>query len=271
VEYTCPKLGEQVRIQIASDLHHEFSLKNAIAAPRIVIAPDVDVLVLAGDIHCHTHAVDMYGHCLENVIYVHGNHEPYGAELYGIVSEIRRKSEKSSVRFLEREKAIIGNVRFLGACGWTDYRLRPETMGIAMREAARVMPDHRSIRLAGSSMFQPFDAANLHRETTTWLARELDEPFNGKTVVVTHHAPSARSIPATHVNSVLAPAFASNLEHLMVKADLWIHGHIHASSDYDVGKCRVVCNPRGYPGKNARFPEVPFQNASFNPSLVIEV
>ena len=27
---------------------------------------------------------------------------------------------------------------------------------------------------------------------------------------------------------------------------LWIHGHIHESFDYDVGNCRVLCNPRGY-------------------------
>ncbi len=28
--------------------------------------------------------------------------------------------------------------------------------------------------------------------------------------------------------------------------DLWIHGHIHAHSDYKINKTRVVCNPRGY-------------------------
>ena len=27
---------------------------------------------------------------------------------------------------------------------------------------------------------------------------------------------------------------------------LWIHGHIHESFDYKIGKTRVVCNPRGY-------------------------
>ena len=27
---------------------------------------------------------------------------------------------------------------------------------------------------------------------------------------------------------------------------LWVHGHTHNSFDYQVGNCRVVCNPRVY-------------------------
>ena len=29
---------------------------------------------------------------------------------------------------------------------------------------------------------------------------------------------------------------------------LWTHGHTHDPFDYEVGTCRVVCNPRGYYG-----------------------
>ena len=32
-------------------------------------------------------------------------------------------------------------------------------------------------------------------------------------------------------------------------ADLWVHGHMHESFDYPMGKCRVVCKPRGYAPK----------------------
>ncbi|WP_210255058.1 hypothetical protein [Bradyrhizobium symbiodeficiens] len=28
---------------------------------------------------------------------------------------------------------------------------------------------------------------------------------------------------------------------------LWLHGHVHANRDYQVGATRVVANPRGYP------------------------
>jgi Icc-related predicted phosphoesterase len=42
---------------------------------------------------------------------------------------------------------------------------------------------------------------------------------------------------------------------------LWLHGHIHANRDYQVGSTRVVCNPRGYPG----------ENADFDPRFIVEL
>jgi len=43
----------------------------------------------------------------------------------------------------------------------------------------------------------------------------LAESFDGKTVVVTHHAPSSQSVHPRYANDLLTPAFASNLENLM--------------------------------------------------------
>ncbi|MDH4313123.1 MAG: hypothetical protein OEW57_15985, partial [Gammaproteobacteria bacterium] len=36
---------------------------------------------------------------------------------------------------------------------------------------------------------------------------------------------------------------------------LWIHGHVHESFDYRIGRTAIACNPRGYLrcGENARF------------------
>jgi Icc-related predicted phosphoesterase len=52
----------------------------------------------------------------------------------------------------------------------------------------------------------------------------------------------------------------------MGKAGLWIHGHIHTSSDYVIGGTRVVANPRGYPHKNGGQ-----ENPSFDPFFIVEV
>ena len=65
-------------------------------------------------------------------------------------------------------------------------------------------------------------------------------------MVVTNHAPHPNSVPAQYVGDSLSPAFASNLEKLMGKASLWVHGHVHDSFDYRVNGTRVVCNLRGY-------------------------
>jgi Icc-related predicted phosphoesterase len=44
---------------------------------------------------------------------------------------------------------------------------------------------------------------------------------------------------------------------------LWIHGHTHESFDYEIGKTRVICNPRGY---------APIEiNKEFKPVFTIEV
>jgi hypothetical protein len=36
---------------------------------------------------------------------------------------------------------------------------------------------------------------------------------------------------------------------LLPLASLWLHGHLHAPSNYVHGGCRVVANPLGYAGK----------------------
>ena len=68
-------------------------------------------------------------------------------------------------------------------------------------------------------------------------------------VVITHHAPSMKSIHEKYANDTeLNTLYASDMEYLMSNnVKLWIHGHTHNSFDYTVGNTRVVCNPVGYP------------------------
>ena len=82
-------------------------------------------------------------------------------------------------------------------------------------------------------------------------------------VVVTHHAPSRASVAPRFAGQRLNPAFVSGLESLIEagRPSLWVHGHTHTSFDYRLGKTRVICNPRGYPG----------ENPDFRPGLVVEV
>ena len=86
-------------------------------------------------------------------------------------------------------------------------------------------------------------------------------------MVVTHHAPSPRSIHPRFEGSLLNGCFVSDLEHLMgaPRVRLWIHGHTHDSFDYTVRGTRVLCNPRGYMLQGVG------ENAAFDPALVVEV
>jgi hypothetical protein len=185
---------------------------------------------------------------------------------------MRERSEGTSVNFLQNDEFRLGKVRFLGACMWTDYGLFPLRFNDSLELARHKMSDHRLIRRrSDGAKFQPEDALAHQRETLLWLRESLDVPFDGKTVVVTHHLPSALSVRPESRGHELAPAYASNLELLAIRADVWIHGHAHWSVDYRIGRCRVVCNPRGRPGRNRMHPEVAYENASFNSSLTIDV
>lgn len=260
-----------MRLQIASDLHHELAIPDSVMATPIALADDVDVLVLAGDIHNQLKGVDLYADYPVPVVYVCGNHEFYGAEMLQLLPELQRAAAGTSVHLLEKSELVLGNVRFLGCCLWTDYHAFPLSLNAAMEYARTHMVDHRRIRKPNNGQFEPEDAAEEQRLALDYLVRKIREPFVGATVVVTHHAPSARSIHQHEQNNPLAPAFASNLEFLVSEADVWIHGHIHHSSDYRLGKCRVICNPRGYPGRNRTNPSLAYENTGFDPCKVIDV
>lgn len=96
-----------------------------------------------------------------------------------------------------------------------------------------------------------------------WLDGQFSEQFDGPTVVVTHHAPHPGSVHPGFTNDLLTPSFVSDLSSEIERwqPDLWVHGHVHDSFDYRVGRTRVLCNPRGCGD----------ENRDFNPGLVVEV
>jgi Icc-related predicted phosphoesterase len=84
------------------------------------------------------------------------------------------------------------------------------------------------------------------------------EPFDGPTVVVTHHAPSLLCVPASLLDDRMTAAYASRLDWLIEQhqPDLWVWGHIHeAVPPFRIGRTLMVSNPRGYVGQgvNPRF------------------
>jgi Icc-related predicted phosphoesterase len=106
----------------------------------------------------------------------------------------------------------------------------------------------------------------MHRASVRWLAEEIEKRRRQqRLVIVTHHAPSARSLDEGYSRDHLSPAFASALDGLVEAsgASLWLHGHTHRSADYVTGGTRVLSNPRGY------HPIEP--NPAFEPGLVVTI
>ena len=144
-------------------------------------------------------------------------------------------------------------IRFLGATLWTNI---PSTFGVN----AQLMNDYSKIRIGLKfRKISREETTALHMETVGWLTEMLAESFDGKTVVITHHAPSFKSWKVRDSNDdIFKHFYCSDLEHLIAKPiDLWIHGHLHQSMDYLVNGTQVVCNPAGYSGVklNSEFDE----------------
>lgn len=270
-----------MRFLILSDLHIEHGGPDL--RPLFPDPAEHDAVILAGDIHKHTRAVAWAVESFPGkpVYYVPGNHEYYDGHIGGVRTEIERvaKTTDGHVRMLDMHEHVFSpDLRILGATLWTDFKLfvRPSFTSIeadrvinwSMSEAKYGLNDFWTIRGSRGNEFSPADSVKLHRKAVTFLTKKLSDGFAGKTIVVTHHLPSFQSVATRFVDNSISPCFASRLDHLVEKADLWIHGHTHDSFDYRIGKCRVVCNPAGYPRNRTTGDR---ENTMFNPRLIVEV
>lgn len=281
-----------MKLHILSDLHFEFG-----KWPKSidVNAIDADVTVLAGDIGVGLEGIQWALTIDRPVIYVMGNHEFYGQRpMNDLWRKAREKVDATHVHLLENESLILDDphnpgerVRFLGATFWTDFAiLGADEVEKSMESAGRTMTDYSTIYVSrrGKAVVEegmnvghqgdrltPRKTLSWHHESRDFLEQELrrlpdDLDFFdswNKTVVVTHHAPSAKSLIYQQASGRLDAAYASDLEHLVAQAELWIHGHTHVPADYPVGSGRVVSNPRGYVGQGAV--------QDFDPCFVVEV
>ncbi|MHC2148924.1 putative phosphodiesterase [Pseudomonas sp. 210_17 TE3656] len=104
-------------------------------------------------------------------------------------------------------------------------------------------------------------AVELNPVTTReFLVTELAKDFERKTVVITHHCPIQEVAGDGHEGH-LGAAYFNEWHDLVAQADVWIFGHTHHAVDTIVSGCRVISNPRGYPG----------ERTGFSPDFTIEV
>ncbi len=259
-----------MKLWVFSDLHLEFDNFRKPLRPRDF--PDADVCVVAGDIlNGCANSIEWLADEVAPVmpvIFVAGNHEFYGDSIFEGLEWGRQAAAKHpDVHFLENGSVVIDGVRFLGCTLWTDFALdgrAPREIAWAAATFEGRLNDTRQIawrRLPAYEAFTAKRAQELHASSRAFLRREM--PFDGQTVVVTHHAPHPRSVHPKYKGGSLNPSFASDLGEMMElwRPALWIHGHVHDSFDYRVRDTRVVCNPCGYGN----------ENPAFDPGLVVEI
>ncbi|MBN8494831.1 MAG: metallophosphoesterase family protein [Burkholderiales bacterium] len=268
-----------MKLLLLSDLHLELS--DLVLDPAL----EVDVALLAGDIVNPGHRLaDWVARSpvlrrARAVVAVAGNHEYFDTVLQQEAAALRRAAAAARhppLHWLDGDAVVIDGVRFLGCTLWTDFALRIDTpqgprsdaaRGLAV--AAQRMADYWVISWRDDGPRRPLtpqDTLRLHQAQRQWLAEALAQPFDGPTVVLTHHGPHRGSLVPRFAADWVSAAYLNELPDSFFQVPrLWLHGHTHASSDYRVGGCRIVCNPRGYQPRGAPRPE----NPQFDPARVV--
>ena len=262
-----------MKIQLYSDLHLE---AHPAFAPQP--APGADLLVLAGDIGSYqagsalAHDPD-FGLARFSprhgwptpVLFVPGNHEYDALDFDTAHARLRETCERLGMVWLEREvwhpavpDAQGRPLRFIGTTLWTDFDAlveprSPLTAQLQARDKAFRAANFYLKKTDTTRHGEAFLAEAVRAQALLcqdWLRAALDTPFDGSTVVVTHFAPSLRSADPRYGLVPGTAGFCNALDELLPQADLWLHGHLHAPSDYRHAGCRVVANPLGYARKN---------------------
>ena len=262
-----------MKIQLYSDLHLE-------AHPGFVPqpAPGADLLVLAGDIGSY-----QPGSALAQdadfglrrfsplhgwptpVLFVPGNHEYDAMDFDAAHARLRDTCDRLGLVWLERAiwDAPLSDaqglpLRFIGTTLWTDFDTlvdpaAPLTRQLQARDKAFRAANFYLKKTQTTRHGVPFLAEAVREQALqcqAWLRAALATPFAGTTVVVTHFAPSLRSADPRYGLVPGTAGFCKALDALLPQAALWMHGHLHAPSDYIHHGCRVVANPLGYARKN---------------------
>ncbi len=267
-----------MNIQLISDLHLESHPHF-----RIAPAPNADLLVLAGDIGSYQE-----GSLLEElgiadfglarfsplpaaqggadwpvpVFYIPGNHEYDGLDFDATHERLRDACTRLGITWMERESVVWSGVRFIACVLWTDFdalATQPATSG-EVTLGAQLKERQKAFRAANFYLKkyhtlrggEPMLAEAMREESLksqAWLKEALALPFDGKTVVITHFAPSLLSADPRYGLVPGTAGFCNSLDGLLPLADVWMHGHLHCAIDYVSQGCRVVANPLGYAGK----------------------
>lgn len=276
-----------MRIQLFSDLHLE---SDPDFTPTI--GPGTDVVVLAGDIGSYQPGSRLRGEDFGlarfaparlaadcKVLYIPGNHEFDSFEFDQAYARLRDTCAQLGITWLESEVIAIGDVRFVGSTLWSDFdafvsgersldaQLRARTK--AFRAANFYLSRNTTLKSGAPVLAEEIREMSL--QSQAWLRAALATPFDGRTVAVTHFAPSLRSADPRYGLTPGTAGFCNALDELFPLADVWMHGHLHCMNDYlvegvDGGRpwsCRVVANPLGYARKGER--------EAFREDLVITV
>lgn len=220
-------------------------------------------MILLGDItegdklKKYKKVLDVLSKKFKTVIFISGNHEYFKKCIRYTKRKLQEISSKySNVYFLDDSSIEIDGVHYIGSTFWSD--LSSNSVEIIAR--AERMHDYKYIRNGPEDdefkrKLSTNDTMYFHHKGKSFISGEVqriyNEDSNAKIVVLTHHAPSERSIHDDFKDSKYNSFFCSNLDTFVFDLSekgvkYWLHGHIHQDKEYKIGDCTVLANPMGH-------------------------
>ncbi|WP_306755234.1 metallophosphoesterase family protein [Paracoccus actinidiae] len=215
----------------------------------------VDALIIAGDIADNPASnwpafFKVLGDLIDlrKVAIFPGNHDYHGWDILDD-DGLAAMAEAVGIRYAQKQVIRLDGSRFVCCTLWTDFGLNGDVTAGMIAAQDRLMDYSRITVGEAHRRLRPRDVLQMHEDHLAWLDRTLAEPFPGRTIVVTHHAPHPELLDSLDLLDRLRPAYASNLEPLIRRhqPDSWICGHIHGRRDAQIGVTRLRDVALGFP------------------------
>ena len=244
-----------MKFNLLSDLHLERDPRNyyryefPATAPHLILAGDIGNVVDRGFEHFLLRAALSY----LMVVFILGNHEPWGTTLPSAIARCKEISAKApNLKFLENDMTTIDDTLILGT---TLYSYISEEILPSIR---RRMADFRYVRDWTTPLYQ-----KAFSDSVDWLENATK---GEKILVVTHYAPViVGSSHPKYANTLFNSAFGTDLNDRVFwpRVTAWVYGHTHYNPESrTIDGVKLLTNMRGYEHEMV---------SNFNASKVFEV
>ncbi|MBN1340523.1 MAG: metallophosphoesterase [Bacteroidales bacterium] len=240
-----------MKIQIISDLHLEFP-ENREWLKSNPLIPVADILLMAGDIICDKYKkkarffYDQITKDFSFIISTMGNHEFYKGIIDYAYPMYKSRIAENFIR-LNNLSHVIEDVKYIVSVLWSWVpEEKKEIISCYMNDYRLISHQNMDGEKYPLSVE---DTNRYHRLSVQFIKEELAKPFNGKTVVMTHHLPGYDCIPDSMKGHELNSAYASDLSELILsnpQIKYWICGHSHDFNITKIGETLIIRNPLGY-------------------------
>ena len=249
-----------MKIRVMSDLHVDVNCTTDFGFIKKLNNCDLNIIAgdIAGDHVIEKNFLDTL-HTEKPIVCVAGNHLGYNSERFkeqektkDFMIKTLQQNFKGPICYLENEYITVQNKIIFGGVMYSNFNLYGNTT-LYKSYAERGMNDFVYVKTKDKDSYRTITPDDYVRSFNKFLA-SLDDTIShteGDIIVVTHFAPSQKSISEKY-NGMwrsLNPAYASNLETFIKdnpRIKLWVHGHMHDTFNYKIGKCKVICYPYGY-------------------------